>query len=262
MEHRATLLPISLSKRYISVNRLVVEHLVAGYGAVTVLRDVSIEVGEGELVAILGTNGNGKSTLLNSILGLVKPSGGRVFLEWDGTTIDLIARPTHRIVDQGIAFVPEGRRVVPMLTVEENLALAGSGPRARAGLRDNKLYCFDTFPTLKEQRNQRSGTLSGGQQQMLAIACALMTSPKLIVIDEPSVGLAPIIVDKVIRTIAELRTSRKMTILMAEQSFFQAFDTATRAYVLTHGRITHRFDRAQGGLAFDNIRDAMLGITA
>jgi branched-chain amino acid transport system ATP-binding protein len=244
------------------VNRLVVEDLVAGYGAVTVLHGVSIEIREGELVAVLGTNGNGKSTLLNCILGLLKPKSGRIFLEWDGAAIDLVGRATHDIVAEGIAFVPEGRRLTPTLTVEESLALAGSGARARSRTQDNKQYCFAIFPALGEHRNRRAGTLSGGQQQMLAIACALMTQPKLIVIDEPSVGLAPIIVDQVIRTISELQRDRKMSILMSEQSFFQAVEMATRAYVLAHGRITHSFDRSQGKLDFGDIRDAMLGMKA
>ncbi len=242
------------------MNRIVVDGLRAGYGAVSVLHDVSLEVHEGELVALLGTNGNGKSTLLNCILGLVKSTAGRIHLEWDGRTIDLTGKAPHEIVDQGVAFVPEGRRLVPNLTVEENLVLAGSGRRARSQLKQNLAFCFETFPILRERRQQRASTMSGGQQQLLAIARALMTSPRLIVIDEPSVGLAPIVVDQVIGTIRELQRIRQLTILMAEQSFFQAIDVASRAYVLSHGQIIRTFDRGAKDIAYDDIRRAMLGV--
>lgn len=242
------------------MNRIVVDGLRAGYGAVSVLHDVSLEVREGELVALLGTNGNGKSTLLNCILGLVRPTAGRIRLEWDGRTIDLTGKAPHEIVDQGVAFVPEGRRLVPNLTVEENLVLAGSGRRARSQLKRNLAFCFETFPILRERRGQRASTMSGGQQQLLAIARALMTSPRLIVIDEPSVGLAPIVVDQVIGTIRELQQNQHLTILMAEQSFFQAIDVASRAYVLSHGQIIRTFDRGAEDVAYDDIRRAMLGV--
>ena len=242
------------------MNRIVVDGLRAGYGAVSVLHDVSLEVREGELVALLGTNGNGKSTLLNCILGLVKSTAGRIHLEWDGRTIDLTGKAPHEVVDQGVAFVPEGRRLVPNLTVEENLVLAGSGRRARPQLKQNLAFCFETFPILQERRQQRASTMSGGQQQLLAIARALMTSPRVVVIDEPSVGLAPIVVDQVINTIRELQQTRHLTILMAEQSFFQAIDVASRAYVLSHGQIIRTFDRGAKDIANDDIRRAMLGV--
>jgi branched-chain amino acid transport system ATP-binding protein len=241
------------------VSRLIVDNVVAGYGAVTVLHDVSIEVTEGQLVALLGTNGNGKSTLLNCILGLVKPRSGRILLERDGTTIDLTACRPHEITNLGVASVPEGRRLVPNLTVEENLVLAGGAPRARDRLRENLDFCYETFPILLERKRQYASTLSGGQQQMLAIARALMTSPDMIVIDEPSVGLAPIIVDQVIATIRKLQDLRKLTILMAEQSFFQAIEVAARAYVLSHGKVIREFDGAEP-ISVDEIRSAMMGV--
>ncbi len=242
------------------MSRLIVDRVVAGYGAVTVLRDVSLEVGEGQLVALLGMNGNGKSTLLNCILGFVRPRSGRILLETGGKTVDLTACRPHSITNLGVASVPEGRRLAPNLTVEENLALAGGAPRARKDMQANLDFCYDTFPALLERRHQYASTLSGGQQQMLAIARALMTSPDMIVIDEPSVGLAPIIVDQVIATIRKLLEVRKLTILMAEQSFFQAIDVASRAYVLSHGKIIREFDRSQS-VSIDEIRGAMMGVS-
>jgi branched-chain amino acid transport system ATP-binding protein len=243
------------------VNRLAVENLEAGYGGVSVLHRVSIEVRAGELVALLGTNGNGKSTLLNAVMGIVKPKAGRVLLEWDGESLDLTGSPTHRIVEAGIAFVPEGRRLVPHLTVEENLRLAGGSARARPHAETNLSRCFKRFSVLRERRNQRAGTLSGGQQQLLAIARALMTNPCIVVVDEPSVGLAPIVVDQVIAAIRELLETG-LTVLMAEQSFFLAIDVASRAYILSHGAIVRELDRGSEAIALDEIRLAMLGVTA
>ena len=241
------------------MSRLIVDRIVAGYGAVTVLRDVSLEVGDGELVALLGVNGNGKSTLLNCILGFVKPQSGRIVLETSGSTIDLVGRSPHEITNLGLASIPEGRRLVPNLTVEENLVLAGGAPRARRDLRENLDFCFETFPVLKGRRHQYASTMSGGQQQMLAIARALMTSPDMLIIDEPSVGLAPIVVGQVIATIRKLMDTRKLTILMAEQSFFQAIGVASRAYVLSHGKIVKQFDQAHS-ISIDEIRSAMMGV--
>jgi branched-chain amino acid transport system ATP-binding protein len=240
------------------VSRLIVDRLVAGYGAVTVLHDVSLEVGDGELVALLGVNGNGKSTLLNCILGFVKPMSGRILLETDGKTIDLIGRRPYEITSLGLASIPEGRRLVPNLTVEENLILAGGAPRARRQMKENLDFCFETFPVLLERRRQYASTMSGGQQQMLAIARALMTSPDTLIIDEPSVGLAPIVVGQVIATVRKLLDTRKLTILMAEQSFFQAIEVASRAYVLSHGKIIREFDRSHA-VSHDEIRSAMMG---
>lgn len=240
------------------MNRLIIENLHAGYGAVPVLHDVSLEVNEAELVALLGTNGNGKSTLLNCIMGFIKPTSGRILLEWDGQVTSLTDLPPHEIVRRGLSIVPEGRRLVPNLTVEENLQLAGSSPAVRGALQRNLSFCYDTFPILKERRNQAAGSMSGGQQQLLAIARCLMTSPKVIVIDEPSVGLAPIVVGQVIDTVRTLQQNTQLTILMAEQSFFQAINVASRAYVLAHGRVTRHFDDA-AAIDHDELRRAMLG---
>jgi branched-chain amino acid transport system ATP-binding protein len=240
-------------------NKLVVDRLTAGYGAVTVLRNVSLEIAQGELVALLGTNGNGKSTLLNAILGLIRPTAGAVRLEWDGETIPLTGLPAEAAVELGIALVPEGRRLFPHLTVHENLVLGGSARRAFRNLRANLDFAFTTFPILKERRRQRAGTLSGGQQQILAIARALMTEPSVMLIDEPSVGLAPVMVDQVLDTIKRLQAERKLTVLMAEQSIVHAIAIADRSYVLTHGRIASEFGHEQAAASADEIGTALLG---
>jgi branched-chain amino acid transport system ATP-binding protein len=238
---------------------LVVENLTAGYGAVSVLRGVSLEIREGELVALLGTNGNGKSTLLNAIIGLVRPTAGSVRLEWDGEIIELAGLPAEKVVERGIALVPEGRRLFPHLTVEENLTLGGCGRRARHKLRHNLEFAFSAFPVLLERRHQPAGTMSGGQQQLLAIARALMTEPRIILIDEPSVGLAPVAVDRVLSTVRELQSNRGLTVLMAEQSIVQAISIAGRSYVLTHGRIDREFDQERAVSSSEEIRSALLG---
>jgi branched-chain amino acid transport system ATP-binding protein len=242
------------------VNRLRIEQLQAGYGAVAVLRGVSLEVREGELVALLGMNGNGKSTLLNCILGFLRPTSGRILLELDGESIDLTKKAPHEIVNLGVAYVPEGRRFAPNLTVEENLILAGSAARARDGLRRNLDFCYATFPILAERRGQLSATMSGGQQQMLAIARALMTAPCIMIVDEPSVGLAPIMVEQVIAAIRHLQQTTRLTILMAEQSFFQAIAVASRAYVLSHGAIIREFDHGLDAAGAEAVRNAMMGV--
>ena len=209
----------------------------AGYGAVRVLHGVSIEVREGETVALLGTNGNGKSTLIKCIMGMVAPEGGEILLETDGATVDLTRKSTEEIVDLGIALVPEGRRLFPKLTVEENLLLGAYRPAARAEIADNLDVSFETFPVLAQRRRQLAGSMSGGEQQMLAVARALMSSPRILLVDEPSVGLAPILVSRVIEKIRELKERRQLTVLMAEQNFNQATKIADRGYIIVHGKI-------------------------
>jgi branched-chain amino acid transport system ATP-binding protein len=241
-------------------NRLVVENLSAGYGAVTVLRDVSLQIREGEFVALLGTNGNGKSTLLKAVLGLVRPSAGSIRLEWDGTSIELARLPPDEIANRGVALVPEGRRLFPHLTVEENLVLGGSGSRVRRNLAANLEFVFSKFAVLRERRAQRAGTMSGGQQQLLAIGRALMMEPRILLIDEPSVGLAPIAVDQVLNTIQTLQAEKNLTVLMAEQSIVQAIRIAGRSYLITHGRIASELDRDQAAASADAIRSQLLGV--
>ena len=209
----------------------------AAYGAVRVIDDVSVKVGGGETVVLLGTNGNGKSTLMKCIMGLVRPSQGSIVAEIDGIHHDLVGRTTEEIVDLGIALVPEGRRLFPKLTVEENLLLGAFRPTARREMARNLAVCFETFPRLAERRHQLAGSMSGGEQQMLALGRALMLAPKILLVDEPSVGLAPILVSRTIDAISEMKRRYSLTVLMAEQNFTQAIRIADRGYVIVHGKI-------------------------
>ena len=192
---------------------LAIEDLDAGYGAVKALRGVTLHVEAGETVALLGTNGNGKSTLMKCVMGLVRPERGRLSLTIDGTAHDLTKLSTEAIVDLGVALVPEGRRLFPKLTVMENLMLGAFRKVARSAIDRNLALAFETFPALKERRSQLAGTMSGGQQQMLAIARALMSSPRLLLIDEPSVGLSPLLVSQTIAKIGELKQRVGLTVL-------------------------------------------------
>jgi branched-chain amino acid transport system ATP-binding protein len=220
-------------------NSIAVENLCAGYGAVQVLDRISLAVGDGETVTLLGTNGNGKSTLMKCIMGIVRPSSGRVRAVIDGVEHDLVGRAPEEIVDLGIALVPEGRRLFPRLTVEENLLLGAFRKTARKAIAKNLEFCLETFPVLAERRRQLAGSMSGGEQQMLTLARALMTAPKILLVDEPSVGLAPILVIHTIDKIRELKESYRLTVLMAEQNFNQAIRIADRGYVIVHGRIEY-----------------------
>jgi branched-chain amino acid transport system ATP-binding protein len=232
----------------------------AGYGAVRVLEDVSITVGAGETVALLGTNGNGKSTLMKSIMGIVRPSAGRITATIDGKTHELVGRSTEEIVDLGIGFVPEGRRLFPRQTVTENLLLGAYRPTARSAVARNLDFCFETFPRLKERSRQLAGSMSGGEQQMLALARALMSSPRILLVDEPSVGLAPLLVRRTIDKIKELKEGFNLTVLMAEQNFTQAVRIADRGYVIVHGRIAFEGRSAAELNNNDLIRKFYLGL--
>jgi branched-chain amino acid transport system ATP-binding protein len=218
-------------------NSITIEGIHAAYGAVRVLEDVTLDVAGGETVVLLGTNGNGKSTLMKSIMGIVRPSAGRIMADIDGIKHDLIGRTTEEIVDLGIALVPEGRRLFPRLTVEENLLLGAFRPKARAAIATNLAFCFEAFPRLAERRSQLAGSMSGGEQQMLALGRALMTAPRILLVDEPSVGLAPVLVSRTIDKIKELKDRYQLTVLMAEQNFPQALRIADRGYVIVHGQI-------------------------
>src|SRR6201987_2080546 len=234
---RRTSWPTRVSRRPILALSLSIEGLDAGYGAVKALRGVSMHVGTGETVALLGTNGNGKSTLIKCIMGLVRPARGSVSLLIDGKAHDLTRLTPEQIVDLGVALVPEGRRLFPKLTVVENLMLGAFRKAARSAIEHNLASAFETFPVLEERRNQIAGTMSGGQQQMLAVARALMSSPRLLLIDEPSVGLSPLLVSQMIAKIGELSRSFGLTVLMAEQNFNQAIRIADRGYIIVHGEI-------------------------
>jgi len=216
---------------------LAISDLDAGYGAVKALRGVSLNVESGETVALLGTNGNGKSTLMKCVAGLVRPQRGSMRLTIDGTVHDLTKLSPEAIVDLGVAMVPEGRRLFPKLTVLENLMLGAFRKAARRDIDRNLTQAYETFPVLKDQQKQLAGTMSGGQQQMLAIARALMSSPRLLLVDEPSVGLSPLLVSQTISKIGELNARLGLTVLMAEQNFNQAIRIANRGYIIVHGEI-------------------------
>ena len=216
---------------------LAISDLEAGYGAVRALHGVSLRVGHRETVALLGTNGNGKSTLMKCVMGLLRPSRGSIVLEADGRSIELTGKSPQDIVSLGIAMVPEGRRLFPKLTVEENLLLGAYRRQARAAIDRNLAFCHDVFPVLRERARQLAGRLSGGQQQMLAIARAVMSSPRMLLVDEPSTGLSPLLVRHTIDMIAELKRRFALTVLMAEQNFAEASRIADRGYIMVHGEI-------------------------
>jgi branched-chain amino acid transport system ATP-binding protein len=211
---------------------LSINGLAAGYGEIRVLHDVSIEVGAGEIVAVLGANGAGKTTLLRAALGLLAPSAGRIVL--NGEILNDV--PTHQIVERGLIMVPEGRALFPFMTVEENLELGSYAKRARNGRRDSFERVYQLLPRLKERRRQLGGSLSGGEQQMCAIGRGLMAQPDVLVLDEPSLGLAPVVVRDIFALLAELR-SAGLSILLVEQHVKHALAISDRAYVLQNGRI-------------------------
>ena len=239
---------------------ITVEGIDAAYGAVRVLEDVSMQVGAGETVVLLGTNGNGKSTLMKCVMGMVRPSRGRIVARIEGETHDLIGLTTEQIVDLGIALVPEGRRLFPRQTVEENLLLGASRKRARAKLKSNIEFCYEIFPRLAERKRQLAGSMSGGEQQMLALARALMLDPRILLIDEPSVGLAPVLVSRTIDAIKQLKEHYQLTVLMAEQNFVQAVRIADRGYVIVHGKIAFEGGSADELNNNDLIRQFYLGL--
>jgi branched-chain amino acid transport system ATP-binding protein len=241
-------------------NSITVEDLRAGYGQVQVLENFSLRVDDGETVALLGTNGNGKSTLMKAIMGFVRPAAGRIVAEIDGTRHDLAGLAPEQIVDLGIALVPEGRRLFPKLTVEENLLLGAFRAQARGKIAENLLFCYEAFPRLAERRKQLAGSMSGGEQQMVALARALMSAPRILLVDEPSVGLAPILVARTIEKIAELKKMFRLTVLMAEQNFNQAIRIADRGYVIVHGRIEFEGKSRQDLSDNEMIRKLYLGL--
>jgi branched-chain amino acid transport system ATP-binding protein len=240
-------------------NSLTLSGIEAGYGAVRILHGVSLTVGGGETVALLGTNGNGKSTLMKCVMGMVRPSAGSIVADIDGQRHELVGRATEAIVDLGIGFVPEGRRLFPRLSVTENLLLGAFRPAARAAIKENMAFCLETFPRLAERRGQLAGSMSGGEQQMLALGRALMSAPRILLIDEPSVGLAPLLVRRTIDKIKELKDRRQLTVLMAEQNFTQAIRIADRGYVIVHGRIEFEGGSAEALNNNELIRQFYLG---
>ena len=225
----------------------------AAYGPVEALRGLTLEVRAGELVCLLGANGAGKSTTLRAISGLLRPSAGRIVFDGD----EIQGREPADVLAAGIAHCPEGRRVFPYLTVDENLAMGAYVRRDRAAVAEDLARVFALFPILAERRRQAAGTLSGGEQQMLAIGRALMARPRLILFDEPSLGLAPTVVEATFAVIADIRR-RGTTVLMVEQNAYAALRMADRAYVMETGRIALE-GPARELLGNDEVRRAYLG---
>jgi branched-chain amino acid transport system ATP-binding protein len=234
---------------------LEVKGLEVSYGELTILKDVNFEVADGELISIIGANGAGKTTLLKALSGLIMPRSGEIL--YNNERIDRL--PAHKRVDMGIVYVPEGKRPFPYLTVKENLELGAFSPRARGELSRRLEYVYGLFPLLKERANQLAITLSGGEQQMLAIGRGLMSDPKLLMLDEPSFGLAPKIVDSIFNVIDKLHKELGLTILLVEQNARRALELADRAYVLETGRIALQ-GIGKELLEDDRVRRAYLGL--
>jgi branched-chain amino acid transport system ATP-binding protein len=237
-----------------SARMLAMKSVDAGYGTFQALFGVSLEVRAGEAVGVIGPNGAGKTTLMRVISGLIRPRAGAISMEG----VDVLKTPEHRIVSLGIAHVPENRRLFPRLTVADNLKMGAFMPEARARHAERLAFVFDLFPRMKERRDQLAGTMSGGEQQMCAIGRALMSDPKLLLLDEPSAGLAPVVVQQVFELVKRIRSSG-LTVLIVEQNVQQVLQVVDRAYLLEAGTI-----RASGSsnemLANDTIRQAYLGI--
>ncbi len=233
---------------------LTVERLNVHYGDVQVLFDVSFEVAEGELVSMVGANSAGKSTLLRCLSGLLKKATGSI--KFDGQ--ELIGTPAYDIVKHGIIHIPEGRRVFPLMSVEENLQIGGYSKRKDGEMADLVVRAYDMFPRLKGCRHQMAGSLSGGEQQMLAIARGLMGKPRLLTVDEPSLGLSPILVDDTFKILERIK-STGVTILLVEQNVVRALKMSDRAYVIENGRIVMQGQGAEL-LQDDHLRKAYIGM--
>lgn len=232
---------------------LTVENLHVSYGAIKAVQDVNFVVNNNEIVSLIGANGAGKTTILRTISGLEKPTKGRILFE----NQNILTMNSERIVSSGVAQVPEGRRVFSGMTVQENLQLGAFTRGKGINLKDEYALIYDQFPILKERRNQDAATLSGGEQQMLAMGRALMAKPKLLLLDEPSMGLAPLFIEKVFDIIKNVN-AQGMTVLVIEQNANQALKIADRGYVLESGKITMTGTGAEL-LASDDVRKAYLG---
>ena len=220
--------------------QLSVDGVTAGYGDATVLFDASFNVYHGEIVAIVGANGAGKTTLLSTIVGLVEARTGTITFRGN----DITRRPAHLLPGDGLALVPEGGRLFPFMSVEENLFLGAYSPGVRSQLKQRLDEVMEIFPILRERRTQEAGKLSGGERQMCAIARALMSQPKLLMLDEPSVGLSPLMVEKVFGIVEQLARQQGLTVVLVEQNVTEALEVADRAYVLDHGHIVRGGDAA------------------
>ncbi len=238
-----------------ATSSLRISDLISGYGSVTVLRDVSIDVAEGEIVAILGANGAGKSTLLKTIVGLLHPTNGAI----EAHGVDITGQRPEAITNQRVVLVPEGRQLFDSMTVRENLTLGGY-TQPRSNRAQDMQRVFELFPILKERLSQKASNLSGGQRQMVALGRALMARPKLLLLDEPSLGLAPLVIQETFDTLAKLRDDG-VTILIVEQNAMMTLKLADRAYVLTRGRVT--MSGSAESLARDpRVQQAYLGLAA
>ncbi|HEX2331201.1 MAG TPA: ABC transporter ATP-binding protein [Candidatus Angelobacter sp.] len=233
---------------------LKLENVTAHYGDLQALFGITLNVLAGEIVTLIGANGAGKTTILRVISGLKQPTGGTV--QFAGEDVSRV--PAHEVVARGISHVPEGRQVFPFLTVRENLSLGAYTPRARATVKQSTEEILQLFPRLAERMNQLAGTLSGGEQQMVAIARGLMAKPKLLLLDEPSLGLAPKVVDEVFEKIQQVRNTG-LTILIVEQNVVSGLSISSRGYVVQHGSIVME-DKAQNLLANPTVRAAYLGL--
>lgn len=233
---------------------LKIKSLSAGYGDIQVLREINFSIKKGETVALLGANASGKTTFINSISGLVRPIKGEIYFE--GEKIDNL--PAYKIAELGLIQVCEGRNLFPLMTVEENLQLGAYVKRARPNLNKNIKMIYEMLPILYERRKQKAGSLSGGEQQMLAIGRGFMSNPKILMLDEPSLGLAPIIIQKVFETIKKIK-EQNTTILLVEQNVIKSLKIADRGYIMENGRITLGGE-ASKLLADDKIRKAYMGI--
>jgi branched-chain amino acid transport system ATP-binding protein len=242
------------SPRHPGQTILAIENLTVAYGAIKALQDISLHIAEGEIVTLIGSNGAGKSTLLRTISGLLKPIAGSII--WRGSQ-SLLGLAPHQIVREGISHAPEGRQVFANLTVRENLLLGAYQQTNLAEIHANLQRIYDLFPVLHERRQQRSGTLSGGEQQMLAIGRCLMAKPRLLLLDEPSLGLAPIIVRRIFQIIRQIN-QEGTTIFLVEQNAHMALQLADRAYVLQTGRIALS-DTASALLNRPEVKAAYLG---
>ncbi len=233
---------------------LKIQNLRVSYGAIKALHGISLEVNPGEIVALIGSNGAGKSTLLNTISGLLRPTEGMILFE----DIHLEKTAPNEIVGLGVCQVPEGRRIFYSLTVLENLEMGAHLQKNKLNFKDNQELVYNLFPRLKEREKQAGGTLSGGEQQMLAIGRALMSNPKLLLLDEPSLGLAPVLVEDVYTVIQDINKKAGVTLLIVEQNAFQVLNIADRGYVLETGNIVLE-QKAQDLLNNDEVKKAYLG---
>ena len=233
---------------------LKVEQISAQYGDIKVLWEASLEISSKELVTMVGSNGSGKTTLINTIMGMMHPTSGRI--EFLGQPIHQM--PPHKIVEGGISLIPEGRKLFPDMTVLENLELGAYVPNARKKIPETLQWVFKLFPRLEERKTQLAGTLSGGEQQMVTVGRGLMSLPQLLLIDEPSMGLAPIVVTELFRTIRAIN-QEGVTIFLVEQNARQAMEISDRTYVLENGRVV-RSGTSKDLLKDDNIRKAYLGL--